>query len=213
MSVSKLFSRFMSPSEVDSSGKSQDVASTFKAVTSHPLIQFACVFSSIAHDIEHPGVPNIQLVKENAEVATKYKNKSIAEQNSLDVAWNLFMQDKYNSLRATIFSDEIELKLFRQLCVNSLIASDVMDKDLNALRNARWDHAFSENPSEMDPKDNVNRKATSEYLRIAVVLLAITYRMHAQRFLTILLFFSSRNRSLDSGLGRCPHNAALACLS
>ena len=39
------------------------------------------------------------------------------------------------------------------------MATDIMDKDLKALRNARWETAFSEQPAPMC-QDNINRKAT-----------------------------------------------------
>jgi hypothetical protein len=45
------------------------------------LTQFAVIFSAIIHDVDHPGIPNAQLVKEKASIAQKYKNVSIAEQN------------------------------------------------------------------------------------------------------------------------------------
>jgi hypothetical protein len=44
-------------------------------------------------------------------------------------------------LRAAIYGTA-ELKRFRQLVVNTVMATDIMDKDLKALRNARWDKAF-----------------------------------------------------------------------
>jgi hypothetical protein len=50
-------------------------------ITSCPLTQFAVVFSAIIHDVDHPGVPNAQLVKEGASLAETYKNVSVAEQN------------------------------------------------------------------------------------------------------------------------------------
>ena len=55
--------------------------------TSDPLTQFAVIFSAMIHDIDHTGVPNMQLVKEKAHVAVVYKNRSVAEQNSFDLAW------------------------------------------------------------------------------------------------------------------------------
>ena len=53
--------------------------------TSDPLTQFACVYSALIHDVDHPGVPNPQLIVENPELADKYKERSVAEQNSLDL--------------------------------------------------------------------------------------------------------------------------------
>ena len=56
-------------------------------ITSDPITHFACVFSALIHDVEHQGVPNAQLVKEGVDVAMKYNNISVAEQNS--GTWNL----------------------------------------------------------------------------------------------------------------------------
>ena len=42
---------------------------------------------ALIHDADHPGVSNAQLAKEEPDLATTYRNKSLAEQNSLDIAW------------------------------------------------------------------------------------------------------------------------------
>lgn len=55
----------------------------YTGITSDPLTQLAVVFSALIHDVDHTGVPNAQLVKEGAEIASIYKNKSVAEQNSI----------------------------------------------------------------------------------------------------------------------------------
>jgi hypothetical protein len=47
--------------------------------------------------------------------------------------------------------------------LQSVMATDIVDKDLKALRNARWDKAFKRGDSAgfvKSPKDEVNRKAT-----------------------------------------------------
>jgi hypothetical protein len=107
------------------------------------------------------GVPNAQLVEEQTRIAVAYKNQSIAEQNSVDLAWNLLMDDRYSALRATIYKDSTEMKRFRQLVVNSVVATDIVDKELKNLRNARWAAAFSESPdNNEDEQVAVNRKAT-----------------------------------------------------
>jgi hypothetical protein len=128
-------------------------------ITSDPLTQFSCVFSAVIHDVDHPGVPNTTLVAEQTPMAMKYKNKSIAEQNSVDIAWDLLMQDEYKALRASIYSDEDELRRFRQLIVNSVMATDIADKDQKVFRNERWDRAFHEQMDE-NAQDSINRKAT-----------------------------------------------------
>ena len=142
-------------------------------ITSDPLTQFAIVLSALIHDVDHTGVPNAQLVKENAKVADKYKGKSVAEQNSLDLSWDLLMQPEYKSLRKAMYCDKAELTRFRSLLVNAVMATgkflknsvslalfyfypailnllllfvfhiDIVDKELKQLRNVRWDKAFS----------------------------------------------------------------------
>lgn len=52
-------------------------------------------------------------------MAKHYKGRSIAEQNSVDLAWNLLISDKYKALRNTIYTTERGKKRFRQLVVNS----------------------------------------------------------------------------------------------
>ena len=52
------------------------------------------------------------------------------------------MDHRFKNLRSTIYATEVEFKRFRQLVVNSVMATDVVDKELKALRNARWDKAF-----------------------------------------------------------------------
>jgi hypothetical protein len=55
---------------------------TIVAADLDPLTHFACVFSAIVHDVDHPGVTNDQLIKENDIRAVLYSNKSVAEQVS-----------------------------------------------------------------------------------------------------------------------------------
>ena len=109
---------------------------------------------------DHPGVPNTQLVNEKAYIARMYNNQSVAEQNSIDSAWDLLMEPSFRALRKTICVNEDEQKRFRQLVVNAVMATDICDKELKTLRNNRWDKAFSKAPSDECERDQVNRKAT-----------------------------------------------------
>jgi len=170
MSVAKLMSRIVAPShmgDLEDQPYKQKMASKLHdhtyGITSDPLTQFACVLSALIHDVDHPGVPNAQLVKENNIIAVAYKKKSIAEQNSVDLAWDLLLDDSYAELRRTIYQTDAEMRRFRQLVVNSVMATDIIDKDLKQLRNARWDKAFSDSApleSEADQLTSINRKAT-----------------------------------------------------
>ena len=63
-----------------------------------------------------------------------YKNKSVAEQNSIDLAWDLLMSNEYSELRKCIYTTKEEFQRFRQLVVNVILATDIFDKELSALR-------------------------------------------------------------------------------
>jgi hypothetical protein len=68
----------------------------------------------------------MQLVKEKTFISEFYKGQSVAEQNSVDLSWQLLMDSAYDELRHTIYSNEAELKRFRQLVVNSVMATDIV---------------------------------------------------------------------------------------
>ena len=116
--------------------------------------------------VDHEGVPNATLVEENHPVAAKYDGRSVAEQNSVDLAWNVLMEDRFKDLRSTIYATQEERKRFRQLVVNSVMATDILDASLKKLRNDRWEKAFSEqsvhSASLLDENSylTINRKAT-----------------------------------------------------
>jgi 3'5'-cyclic nucleotide phosphodiesterase len=128
-----------------------------------PLIQFGCVFSALVHDSDHQGVSNMQLVKEGTTLASRYRNQAVAEQHSIDIAWALFMGDEFSEFRRAICPTNHDLQRLRQLVVNSVIATDIIDKDLKQVRNSRWNRAFeggaSSNFNE-SAQQLVNRRAT-----------------------------------------------------
>lgn len=160
MSVMKLLSRIVAPDLTSAPTDTEEALHDHTyGITSDPMTQFAVALSALIHDVDHPGVPNTQLIKEQTSLAAVYRNKSIAEQNSVDLAWDLLMDDAYSDLRRTIYVTTAEFMRFRQLVVNIVLATDIMDKDLGALRKGRWNKAFSGEPSDSS-EDDVNRKAT-----------------------------------------------------
>ncbi|CAB9518386.1 affinity cAMP-specific and IBMX-insensitive 3',5'-cyclic phosphodiesterase [Seminavis robusta] len=169
MSVIKLMSRINSPIEVSmNDGTSNHKIAenlhdhTF-GITSDPLTQFSVVLAAMIHDVDHPGVPNSTLVSENDPISIKYSGKSVAEQNSVELAWERLMLPQYEALRACIYTNDEELDRFRQTLLQLVLATDVIDKDLGAKRKDRWAKAFSpEGASESaeTKEDATNRKAT-----------------------------------------------------
>jgi len=162
MSVMKLLSRIVAPDTTTSQTETEEALHDHTyGITSDPMTQFAVALSALIHDVDHPGVPNMQLIKEQTSLAAVYRNKSIAEQNSVDLAWDLLMDDAYSDLRRVIYITKTEFLRFRQLVVNIVLATDIMDKDLGALRKGRWNKAFSADTADNGNGDDiVNRKAT-----------------------------------------------------
>ena len=107
-----------------------------------PLAQFAVVFAALVHDVEHNGVPNAQLIKEQPNLAMKYKNKSIAENNSIRVAWCELMKPEFGNLRRCICGSDGDESRFRQLLINVVIATDITDRERRAGERERWQEAF-----------------------------------------------------------------------
>ncbi len=193
MSVAKLLSRIVAPDQVlskeDSNSNSNydngsggapldshinlasDLHDHTYGITSDPLTQFACLFAALIHDVDHPGVGNAQLVREGHALSRVYRGKSVAEQNSVNMAWTMLLDCQYAALREAICDTQEEEARFRQLVVNAVMSTDIMDPGLKRLREDRWDAAFSpdsEGRIREDESDRVmaNRKATIviEYL-------------------------------------------------
>lgn len=98
-----------------------------------------------------------------------YGERSVAEQNSLVLAWDLLMSKRFTKLRNTICASATEMTRFRELAINAVMATDIVDKELKQLRNKRWEKAFKKDPisdisengeEEIESRESINRKAT-----------------------------------------------------
>jgi len=171
MSVSKLLSRIVAAEDIlnadENAATSDDdlgwsIHDHTYGITSDPMTQFTVILAAMIHDVDHSGVSNNQLIKEGNKLANLFHNKSVAEQNSTVLAWDILMDPRFQDFRRTIYATPYELDRFRQLMTNTVLATDIMDKELQSLRRNRWDAAFNIDPaiSEEGTKDMVNRKAT-----------------------------------------------------
>ncbi|KAG7348787.1 3'5'-cyclic nucleotide phosphodiesterase [Nitzschia inconspicua] len=152
MSVHKLMKRVVtdgtnSEEGMNSSSLEQESKDCYGILTSDPLTLFAIAFSALIHDVDHPGVSNGQLAQESPEVAEHYKNKSIAEQKSFDISWNLLMGDEFVDLRHAIFPRQADMFRFREVAVNIVLATDIFDKEMGDMRKERWKKVFGNNSS------------------------------------------------------------------
>ena len=109
MSVHKLLKRIVAPDltpdkydivKQGGDALAKELNDYSHGIVHDPMALFAITFSALIHDVDHQGVSNMQLAKEQPEMALHYRSKSVAEQNSLDVAWDGLMQPKFDALRA-----------------------------------------------------------------------------------------------------------------
>jgi hypothetical protein len=121
------------------------------------------------------------------------------------------MDDSFADLRKTIYTTDAERRRFRQLVVNVVLATDIVDQQLKQLRNARWEKAFSKKDGdkclETLSHDDVNRKATIvlEHLIQASDVAHTMQHWHIYRKWNELFF---QENLLAYHQGRCDKNPA-----
>jgi len=115
--------------------------STF-GISADPLAQFAVVFAALVHDVDHTGVPNVQVIKEDPDFAAIYKDISVAEQHSIHVAWDMLMEPEFENLRCCMFASSEDKSRFKQLLIHMIIATDIADKIRMKKEKKRWNAAF-----------------------------------------------------------------------
>lgn len=162
MSVTKMLSRIVG-GELDGGNKSENCYT--KDITADTLTQFAVVVAALIHDVDHQGVPNAQLVNENQALAHTYNNKSVAENNSVDVAWDYFMLDEFIELRQFACPAPEDLTRLHELLVVCVLATDIADKDLKDDRNSRWAKVFDKtNETPLEQLNHLKAQIVIEYL-------------------------------------------------
>ncbi|CAB9522519.1 Receptor-type guanylate cyclase gcy [Seminavis robusta] len=170
MAMTKYLNRIIAATEVDLGDNEERFRSSVQAalhdhtygIASDPLTHFACLFSALIHDADHPGVPNDQLVKENETAARKYQNRSVAEQKSFDMGIDLLNEDRFEALRAAVCVGPQEVSRFRALVVNSVMATDLGDKVLKELRNGRWEKAFCNSGTDTSTTETISGEEESQ---------------------------------------------------
>lgn len=141
MSCVKLLSRIAAPDLAEDASEKSVHDHTY-GIASDPLTRFSIIVAALVHDVDHSGFSNDVIVKEQWPLAATYQGRSVAEQNSFDISWSLLMEPAYSNLRHAIYTTDSEFKRFRQLLINSVMATDIVNKDLKQLRNERWRKAF-----------------------------------------------------------------------
>jgi hypothetical protein len=140
LAADKLMDRMYNQARIDR----EDLYEMTYGISGDPLAHFAVVFASLVHDVGHTGIPNAQLINEESRIALLYDNQSVAEQHSLSLAWKTLLHSKYRKLRSYIYSDNVERKRFRQILVNTVMATDIASRDVLQIRTEKWERAFGE---------------------------------------------------------------------
>lgn len=134
------------------------------------------MFSALVHDLDHLGVPNTVLVNEGSHIARKYKGKSVAEQNSVDLAFKILLQPEFQDLQDSIFASDDEYSRFRSLVVNLVLATDIMDIELGSQRKQRWAKAFNNAKSEASFNDeDIDTRVSKDTNRKATIVVSIAF--------------------------------------
>jgi 3'5'-cyclic nucleotide phosphodiesterase len=111
------------------------------------------------------------LIKENAPVAVMYEGKSIAERNSIDVAFRLLMDDSFTALRNAIYSTEEELIHFHRIVVHAVLATDIVDPDLKTSRKDWWEKAYGDSSTNMTSANGgCDNTGTISQLRATIMI-------------------------------------------
>lgn len=121
-------------------GADDDVSSF--GIGEDPRILFAMVFSALIHDVGHRGVPNSVLVEEEDELAILHNDVSVAEQNSLQVAFSVLQQDEFAALKSCICPTTEERKFFRKTVISMVMVTDISDQERVQIAASRWNAAF-----------------------------------------------------------------------
>lgn len=173
MSAIKLLNRVVVPEDIDYAKRNVDAIHAdlhdySYGITSDALAQFAVAFSTLVHDADHRGVPNGQLSKELPKMGEKYQQRSVAEQNSVDLTWDLLMGEQFKDLQACIFANEKEIARFRHYVVNLVMATDIFEKEMKLKREERWKKAFNyDNESCVDQSVTTTTKSHDSFLGVS----------------------------------------------
>ena len=94
------------------------------------------------HDVDHQGIPNRQLSRENHPLALLYNDKSIAEQNSLKVAFSTLMDPRFAELRHTLCPTSEDQFEFRRIVIDLVMCTDIASPERMQITKSKWAEAF-----------------------------------------------------------------------
>ena len=114
-------------------------------IYSDMFTKFAFVFAAMIHDVDHQGVPNARLAKEQDPLIDVHGSISTAEKHSIQVAFKTLSESDYEEFRNVVFdSPEDQLQMHR-IVFNVVISTDIASAERGLATKERWDEAFNNN--------------------------------------------------------------------
>ena len=113
--------------------------------------KFAFVFAAVIHDVDHQGVPNSRLVIENDPIAKLYDGISVAEKNSIKIAFRTLNESDFSEFRSVVFKSMDEQLHMHRIVANLVISTDIASPERMHCTKMRWEEAFSHSPAPHGP--------------------------------------------------------------
>ena len=79
------------------------------------------------------------------------------------------MDEDFAQLRECIYTTKDELRRFRQLLVNTIVATDFEDKEAQKSRHARWEKAFEKESDDLDRRGSSHQSKTRNDMRATIL--------------------------------------------
>ena len=74
------------------------------------------------------------------------------------------MSEQFLSLQKSIFRSERDMKRFRQVLVNVVLATNIFDKEINDQRKTRWAKAFENSDAKDDRMNDLRGTMVIEHI-------------------------------------------------
>jgi hypothetical protein len=108
------------------------------------LEKLAMVYSALIHDVDHLGVPNVELIKQKHPHAIRYHDQSVAENHSIAVGLETLEKPGFELWKG--WNEEDKLK-FRHIIIELVLCTDIADFYKKKVAFIRFDEGFNNNGS------------------------------------------------------------------
>lgn len=130
-----------------------------------PMLHFAMVFAGLIHDVDHHGVPNVVLVQEEHPLAMKYDNISVAERNSIDIAFSVLKEPAFDALRKAMFPNKrSSYKDFYTIVNDLVLCTDIASRERQDCCRRRFVESFESNDG--DARNSCSSNTTDDTVEL-----------------------------------------------